>query len=238
VSEETVYVAIPTHGRDIDAGVMMASHNMGEVRVHLTWSASSLLAANFNKCLCEAKNRKMDWLLIWHGDIAPSGRAWLRGMVDAAESVRADLFSAVSPLKGPHGFTSTAGDTTDGMRRITMREMEKLPDVFNVDDVRTNLWPCRWLLVNTGLMLVRLANVNPATTHFTIRDLVTERGGVYRWSVMPEDWGFSGAAGRRGLRVYGSKKPELVHVGAQEYPNSGEPWGLETDPAPMKWGGE
>jgi hypothetical protein len=205
----------------------------------IAWSGVSLLAANFNKALCAAKDGGYEWMLMWHGDLFPLGGDWLAGMIAAADERRADVFSAVSPLKGPHGLTSTACDTAEGIRRITMTELGKLPEVFCAADVGERLWPCTRLLINTGMMLVRMARLDPVRCHFTIEDQIALNGaGKHDFRVMPEDWHFSRACNRAGLRVYASKRPAVAHVGQVEYRSDGEPWGVATDTQRTIWEGE
>ncbi len=225
----SILVGIPTHGRDVDAGVMMASHAFGNVgRVEIKWSAASLLAANFNKLLCAAKNGGHEWLLLWHGDVVPLGSGWLRAMLDRANRHHADLLSAVVPLKNASGLTSTAAVVPGGVRRLTMREVAALPDVFGAMDC--GLLDGETLLVNTGLLLIRMRAIDPAAMHFTVRDGVRKNLDGYSFVVWPEDWGFSLAASRAGLRVFATRTPRVEHIGAAEFSTAAEPWGIESDP--------
>jgi len=229
----SILVGIPTHGRDVDAGVMMASHAFGDVgRVEIKWSAASLLAANFNKLLCAAKNGGHEYLLLGHGDVVPLGTGWLRAMVDRAKRHNADLLSAVVPLKNASGLTSTAVLVDGRVRRLTLHEVAKLPDVFDVFDVYdVGVAPDAYgLLVNTGLLLIRMAMVDPERLHFTVRDQVRQCEGVFNFVVWPEDWGFSVDAAKANLRVTATRTPRVEHIGAVEFSTAAEPWGLESDP--------
>lgn len=223
-----VMVGIPTHGRQIDAGMLLASHQMGDVgRVEIKWSASSLLAHNHNKLLCAAKNGGFDWLLIWHGDVAPLGDNWLAGMIAGAEVVGADVLGAVIPIKSASGMTSTAVMMSDGVRRLTMREVYRGGEQFI--HIRAQSYGASALLVNTGLMLLRLEHINPTAVNFTIVDRVQNRGAFWEECYWPEDWGFSLAAQQFGLSVWATREPRVEHVGAVAYSTAAVPWGEATD---------
>jgi hypothetical protein len=227
--KERVFVGIPTHGRVIEAGLLTASHNFGDVQATIQWSCSSLLAANFNRLLCAAKNGGHPWLLIWHGDIIPHGDSWLEGMIATARARNSDVLSTVVPIKGPHGVTSTAAVTADGIRRVTMRELDKLPEVFDASDIARALWPATALLLNTGLMLLRMDRIDPVALSFTISDRIARNAdGVHGFGVLPEDWGFSCAAWGAGLRLIATQRPVVSHVGPAEFVSSAR-WGDETD---------
>ena len=202
----------------------------------------SLLNLNFNRFWANAYNRretdKIGYFAMQHDDIKPQS-GWADVLIDELERTGADMVSAVVPIKDPRGLTSTGirNWLTGDIRRLTMRELPKLPETFDIDDclcrfngltyggdeiliVNTGLWVCRfdreWVDRFPGFRCVDQVRVNP--------------DGKREAVCLPEDWLFSEWLARQGAKVFATTKVPLLHLdGEKEYPNFGA-WGeWETD---------
>lgn len=185
---------------------------------------SSLLAYGFNTLLCECLNtkEKMGWthFAMLHADVAPVGPnaerdCWLDILLEEMDRVDADIMSAVVPIKGDTGITSTAIDYyPTHVQRLTMKQVFGLPETFCSADTP---WPDRRLLVNTGCMVFRLDKPWLMETgtppFFAISDTITFDEGKWRPQVEPEDWKLSRELHRRGCKVYATRKVLLEHWG-------------------------
>jgi len=94
----------------------------------------SLLANCFNMLWCRALNaRKQEprlrYFAMLHADVEPQMPFWLDVLLHELESNKADMVSAVVPIKTRQGLTSTAiGDSFDPwcpVRRLTMKEVNE-----------------------------------------------------------------------------------------------------------------
>ena len=172
-----------------------------------------------------------------HADVEPQMPFWLDVLLHELENNKADMVSAVVPIKTRQGLTSTAiGDSFDPwcpVRRLTMKEVFELPETFSAADVRTLLGPDKVgfgpLLVNTGCFVLRLDQEWSERVFFTIRDrLVKLPDGTIAPEVEPEDWHLSRLLDRSGCRVLATRKVPLWHHGTSQYSND-EAWGDESD---------
>jgi hypothetical protein len=132
------------------------------------------------------------------------------------------------PLKNASGLTSTAAVVTGGVRRLTLREVAALPDVFDVSTC--GLPDAEALLVNTGLLLIRMRAVDPVSLHFTVQDAVRYSVSGFGFVVWPEDWALSLGAKCAGLRVFATRTPRVEHIGTAGFSTAVEPWGIDADP--------
>jgi hypothetical protein len=174
--------------------------------------------------------------VILHDDIIPQDPHWLKKLIEIADTNKIDVLSAVSPIKNSLGLTSTGlakkGDFGE-FRRVTMKELPNLPEVFFRDDVAKLFgWEARGhLLINTGLMCVRMEKRKALEQmRFTMRDYIrkNKEGKFYAISE-PEDWNWSVQAQERGLTVGATRAIPLHHRGAFDYRNDAA-WGsLEHD---------
>lgn len=170
-----------------------------------------------------------------HDDIQPAD-GWIDTLLEEMNRVDADIISVVVPLKENSGLTSTAIDTDPWRpRRLTMREVAKLPETFNGWDARnlglgsdhlSELWPC--LLVNTGCWICKFTDEWAERAFFHVRDKIIRVNGHFEPRVAPEDWEFSRWAHNEGLKVYATTKVHLTHSGTAQFQNWGS-WGQETD---------
>lgn len=169
-----------------------------------------------------------------HSDIVPE-EGWLDILLTELETHRADLVSAVVPIKDKRGLTSCGiGDVNDPwnpFRRFTMREIMQMPETFTVEDTEH---PDRYLLHNTGCWCCDLRN--PvfralddngeliAFMNFPLR-VVQGPDGQLVHQRESEDWFFSRQLHRLGVRTLSTRKVSLTHQGSMDFPNS-EAWGL------------
>jgi hypothetical protein len=146
----------------------------------------SLLCKGFNELWTLALNNQAELgfthFAMLHSDIVPED-GWLDLLVDEQQRTGADVVSCVSPLKSGEGLTSTAIDG-DGewnlSRRLTMREVMKLPETFGVEDCgvpdcspSSPHWnPNRRLLVNTGCWIADLSKPWVRQFHFRTEDRI------------------------------------------------------------------
>lgn len=149
------------------------------IQVDRRVTESSLLARGFNQCWAYALSAEYDYFVMLHSDIVPQA-GWLEKLIELIELSPAhqpsqrvyDVVSTVIPIKGPLGITSTAVGETHNifglLKRLTMREVYKLPETFTVADIyESGLLPDSPvigtrgpLLVNTGCFIANLRAKN------------------------------------------------------------------------------
>ncbi len=175
-----------------------------------------------------------------HDDVVPED-GWLDILLEDLIRYDADVVSAVIPIKDGLGVTSTAiDDPTDWnvLRRLTMKEVDRLPEVFSAKDCG---YPDNALLPNTGCWICRFDRpwrnaMDPQTNTLKIcfniqdriylKDMGPDKGGVrYASDVRPEDWNFGRQLHALNCKVLCTKRVKLVHQGRSDYPNQGS-WGL------------
>lgn len=215
-----------------------APPTLGEHEVHLTASGISLLAFNFNGGWAGALNMspRPDYFLMHHSDIGVGGAGWLDYMISELERTNADVLSVVVPIKDGRGLSSTGLlRRTDGKhehRRVTMKELDALPDTFTREDVRTLFDDAadeHILTVNTGLFIARFDRPWVEDVCFTIKDRLTKNAdGTTTAHCWPEDWNFSEWCYDKGLRVVANKKVPVGHRGGTVF-NNQKTWGLDHD---------
>lgn len=192
--------------------------------------------------LGNAKRKAVTHFAMLHADVSPEPY-WLDILLDEMERMEADVVSVCLPIKNAKSFTSTSTGNPDDpwdYKRITMTELDALPDTFDIDDVPHE--PGHILLVNTGCWVCDLRRKWWYEKHpngelkfcFTMRDRITELpDGKYHIEFAPEDWAFSRECHRAGARVVATKKVKAVHWGQHGYPNSGV-WGTRSTDNEMR----
>src|SRR5262249_10837563 len=149
---------------------------------------------------------------------------WLDTLLTELFRLDADIVSAVIPIKGPQGTTSTAVETDDPWqpRRLTLKENHDLPTTCRDAGAGGEMLP------NSGLWVCDLRKPwvsHPAPLFFQTRTrLVVDEMGAWQAQVRSEDWEFSRAARARGAKLYATRAVKLTHAGEKEYPND-QPWG-------------
>lgn len=151
---------------------------------------------------------------------------WLDKMLALAEKHDADILSVISPIKDERGLTSFALDEeiepgNGGLpveyapRRLTLTEIyDNYPETFEVPGK---------LLINTGLMLVRLKNPLTEELYFAFDDKIIKQKGKFIPVGISEDWFFSRLAQAKGLKVFATREIKLNHAGRFLFGN--EKWG-------------
>jgi hypothetical protein len=191
-----------------------------EVAPAMTWT--SLLPYTFNLLWTGAINgsRKFDYFAMLHDDITPQA-GWLDVLLEELIANDADLVSAVVPIKDERGLTSTAVDSNPDQwnpRRLTMREVCRLPDTFGSEHVGGPI------LLNTGCWVVRLGRTWTEQVRFRQQDEIRKNAdGVFEAHTIPEDWDFSRQLHSHGAKILATRKVKLHH-GSPSFTNV-RPWG-------------
>lgn len=194
---------------------------------------SSLLAHNFNDCLVKALNEGYEYFAMLHTDIAVDA-GWLNVMLDEMASLNVEVMHAPAAIKDIRGLTSTAvamaPDDWALPRRLTVKELKRLPETFTVADVRKEIEPdALWLLPNTGCLVFRADTWARDFPGFNIKDRVFRHSsGQWCSDVLPEDWNFGLWCGRHGIEVAGTTKVVTKHYGRVHFQSNAE-WGEERD---------
>lgn len=213
----------------------------------------SILPTSFNHLLCNAlnnrKEKEITHFCLLHSDIVPETKGWLEMMIDEMKRFNLHAISVVSPIKSPHGITSTAIDLSQypgqnefAVRRLVMKEIMRLPETFMAEDV-TKIIP--WddkiepvLLVNTGLFMIDLEapdlekHVEEGKLNFEFVTKIRRNPHNMKFEALtlPEDWGFSKMMHRVGWRWAATRRIQLAHIGDWIFTND-QAWGLcDTDP--------
>lgn len=242
-----IFLCTITHDGKLDAGMSMvfnagASNQLYTAKVLPT----SLLAFACNRLWCEAINEGYKWFAMLHADIIPE-LGFVDKLIALAEEHDADVMSAVVPIKGPEGVTSTAilggQDNFTRFTRLTTKQVydHHFPKVFDVIgallgleklgyDIPDDATDVAKLLVNTGCMVARLAGRDwPNNVHFTINDrIVRQLDGALAAEVESEDWFFSRRVAEEGGQVMATTLVQLQHVGSQAF-KSHHTWGNIVD---------
>ena len=217
--------------QDSYTATVRASQRKDEIAVGIMRPHASLLAHAFNLGVVACLNGGYDEFALLHGDIVPE-KWWLDTLLDQREVAGVDVIHASSPIKDTRGLTSTAVAYTDDIfapvRRITTKELATLPDVFTIDDIRTQIdADAKYLLPNTGCIVMRADTWFKEFPGFTIEDRVIHDDKEWGVDVCPEDWNFGHWCAANGVNVAGSKM-RIQHVGRHAYDTS-IAWGWDTD---------
>ena len=188
----------------------------------------SLLPYNFNRALAEARNHRVDYFAMLHSDVSAQP-GFLTKMIEDIGT--ADIIHAPVRLKDNSGNTSTAVAYTDNKwqrrRRITVKELKKLPQVFGIDDCRSIYGDGYCLLPNTGCLLMGRESYNAFPGFHESDRLVCVNG---RWEALAvsEDYNLGYWAAANGYTVKGTKNVITKHCGTKWY-STEETCGHETD---------
>jgi len=241
-----IFLCSLTHDGKLDhrmAGVFFTAATKNPQECDIYVKPSSLLAATCNEFWVKAINENYEWFALLHADIIPE-RFYLDKLIALAEQHKADVMSAVVPIKSPEGTTSTAISGKDEFTRTT-RLMTKqvchplFPKTFDILEACEALARQGWsfmagdypyhLLVNTGCMVVRLRQAWCRQAWFSMHDELIDGPGGLSGRVEPEDWFFSRKASEAGAHVMATTEIRLEHLGTMSY-HSHATWGQEQDP--------
>lgn len=201
--------------------------------------AHSGLCYCFNTHWADALNRnpRPDWFVMLHADIRPVVKHdpdvnWIDFLIDGAEALGLDCLSCVVAIKDTQGDTSTAVEDLDkktwpGLKRLSFKDVEKLPAVFTSDDVDGHL------LLNTGCMAVRFTDDWVERFSFMFEDWIEKLpDGTFQARMMPEDWGMSMWMRDNGLKFGATSAIGCKHLGSAEFTWPEEKEGDGTGPKP------
>ena len=245
-----IYIAAPCYnGMSVHTSKALLQCGRSKYDVVIQEQDYSILCYNFNVMWCDMLNRRrrgedVRYFCMIHSDVnivddLIEGN-WLDVFVDLLEEREVDVLSVVSPLKDNRGVTSTGLYDVEKeviVKRLTMTEVKKLPQTFNLDDILLNdetsfhlFNPTDYrLVVNTGLMLVKVDDwcekVFFHDKHYVLKVTDTETGVVtFIAQVVSEDWMFSVDVQKLGMKVEATTKLAIEHIGKCGYGNYGA-WG-------------
>jgi GT2 family glycosyltransferase len=227
--QATVYIGIPTYDgrvhKNLTTALQKASANQYKKITSII--TCSLLPRAFNLLYAHALNERKNGVThfcLLHDDIVPEP-LWLDKMMRIMGEVKADVLSAVVPIKDDTGLTSTALDVmVEGglphwnLKRLTLSEIyTQYPPTFTHDK----------LLLNSGLMLVDLRKPWTDKAWFAFEDqIIPDPGkpGEFMAVGISEDWFFSRRALELGAKLFATREVALIHTGSHDYSNTSA-WG-------------
>jgi hypothetical protein len=184
-------------------------------------SSNSMMA--FNSLWCQLLNaREAQGFTHWvmhHTDIETEP-LWADGLAELQEKHQADILSCVVRYKDDRNLTTTATleEATGRIRRLTVTEADKLPEVFDLADVHQIGIPGDVLLVNTGLWIADAKKDWLTKVWFRQHDRIVQgTDGQWKPTSFTEDWDFSLQAHRLGLKVLGTNALRPRHHGSAVY---------------------
>lgn len=215
-----VFLGIPAYSRTVYVGLLQALMIGNKAPVRLFFHCSSFLTKAFNDIWCQALNHRKNGvthLCLIHNDVIP-GNHFIDTLLQIMAKTKADVVSAVIPLKSGDGLTSTALERPNyfAPRRFTLTEIHAQEPTFT-DPA---------LLINTGLMLVDfqkpwVEEIAQQGAPFSFLDTVQRHpNGDYYPASAPEDWEFSRKAKRLGATLYATREVSVIHQGDTGFPNN------------------
>jgi GT2 family glycosyltransferase len=223
-----VQISSPSYDGRVQSGVMtaiMLATKNDNIHVQLRTADCSSLTRVFNTLWAGALNDRKNGLTHFamiHDDVCPEP-LWLDKMFALMESKKADVLSAIIPLKTTEGLTSTAFDERlfDGtlddhyrIRSITIREAFKMDPTFTAKNI----------LLNTGLMLIDFRKQWVENIAFRFEDEILFREEKFVVRQVSEDWAFSRDAVKHGASLWATREVKVKHIGRAAYTNEKE-WG-------------
>lgn len=230
-----IYLCMPTYGythpRAWQAFNNVLSHRMDIYPLRETLDYSNL-GECFNIMYGNALNLQFEGVpitrfVMLHNDVAPENLSWLDTLLQDMDDQKADLVSAVSPVKNNSQFVSIAHYDPSAVwgigHQLSLKDVAKLPQVFGDKDNR--------FLVNTGCMVIDLTKSwrhtvnadNELICAFNIKSALVQtveaKGVRYRSRTLTEDWGFSAALHRLHAKVCATRRIRLKH-----YDRNGRGW--------------
>jgi hypothetical protein len=227
-----VFLGIP-NTTGVVGGVLTATHTAGTGHklTDIACLSRSLLTQNFNALFAAALNDRprVEWFCMMHSDLFPPGWGWLDKLLEEARQNKAQVVSVVNAIKNETGITSTAilNPATRELRRLTLREIHKLPVSFDAEQAG---FPGQILCINTGLWI---ADIRGDWADrwiaeggcFRNRDrIVRAPNGQYAAQSFSEDWVFGCDLHRMGVRAIATRAVRTVHRGDYDFANDA-PWG-------------
>jgi len=93
-----------------------------------------------------------------------------------------------------------------------------LPETFGRNDCKEILGNGN-LMFNTGLLLIRLKNVDPVKCCFKMVDAIVKTDLRYDVANLPEDWVFSTQCMKSGVNYACTREINITHTGVQMWGN-------------------
>ena len=225
-----VYLGVPSYDNRVYGEFVTAMVQSSKTNVihKLEISGTSWLTRNFNKLYCSALNLRSKGythFCLLHDDVIPQTPFWMDLMLDIMDREKADVLSAIVPIKDSRGFTSTGLDEKVGehdqrwrIRRLTLHEVyTDFPPTFTHENI----------LLNTGLLLIDITKPHAENIVFKFDDQIVpnpQKPGEFMAAGFPEDWGFSREANKLGLRLFATREIQATHMGGGRWSNAGI-WG-------------
>lgn len=226
----SIYIGVPTHDGRL-WGATAKSVQIARTphdRYVTAWdvSVSSLLPTAFAKLFIEAKINKFDYFCMLHSDVAVRPAGWAVKLVEILEETGAEVVSATSPMKGDDADLSTAVDVegSHDVRRITIEESERMPEVFNRADVAKLLGTERektLLLLNTACWVCRTSADWYTKAKWGIRAEIDWGPVTPQLRSYSEDWELSRQLAQLGYadKLYATRRLRILHMGANVWGN-------------------
>lgn len=187
--------------------------------------SGSLLPRVFNESLGKAVCRGCDWFVMLHADVSAEP-GWLTKMLTVAYRTGADVLSAVVARKDDREISSTGIHTpAEEYRSLTLREChEQCGQAFDVDDPYLRQQGATTLLLNTGLLCMRLGRPWLKRWHgFQIRSRIVWGEKQTRIDTVGEDWDMSEQLAALGCKLMATTCCQTHHWGAQVYESQPQP---------------
>ena len=203
---------------------------------------------DFNHLWARALNRaeagEITHASMLHSDCVPAA-GWVDVLLGECESLGADMVSVACPMKDDRGLLNcgvgTQSNRWGAWRRLTVRELHKLPPTFDLADLK-RLDYCgeqtddKLLLHNTGCFVADLrSDVFRKTIYGKLAawfDFPTsiQRGEDGKWRNLreSEDWHFSRQLHLLSAKTFITRKVRLKHQGIKQHANDSV-WGDYTD---------
>lgn len=158
-------------------------------------------------------------VVMLHADVVPVDGYWCTKMIKESLRVKADILSAIVPIKTQEGLTSTAFESEATQKgnawhpvRLTMKEVMQLPVTFTHPR----------LMLNTGLMVIDLRKEWAHGLVFDIESKVNI--DTFTPYYLPEDWKMSRYAQQHNASLWATRCIRVMHVGEAPFGND-KPWG-------------
>jgi hypothetical protein len=252
-----VLVGLPQHAGVMSAQTFQSGLTAQSLQGHdvqFQVLGLSLLARNFNQLFKNAWKHGFDVFVLHHSDILAyplteegAVSSWLDILIERMYHMKAACISVASPIKSEAGHTSFGmqlekGDNPWSLRRITIKQLNKLPQTISREDccklLKLNPNTAGAMLINTGVLVMDLRNFMWNTERwpgFQIKDKLAWNKECTDCEPFtePEDWRLSRWLHDRDWPYYCVRDIGIDHVGVKIYKNHGY-WGFECDDTPIQ----
>jgi hypothetical protein len=218
-----VYLSLPSYDQRYWGNTMMSVLHCGskdmDGEVCPDPISGSLLPRVFNEALGRAVVRGYDIFCMLHADLAAEP-GWLVKMLRVAKETDADVLSAVVPVKDERHLTSTAVHTSmEQYRKLSLDEChQQCSTSFDIDDPHLQAMGATSLLLNTGLMLMRLDRPwLKQWDGFQIRSRIIWGGDETVIDTTGEDWDMSEQLNALQCRLVATTAVRVHHFGCAVY---------------------